>query len=572
MESINMSNTVEFERLSQERKDLQAKGYLPDWFTTQSYQMFKSKYMYEDTYVLGRHKTIAKTLAKHLPTKELQEHYEEVFFDLLWSGKLSPSTPVLANVGTDRGLSVSCAGQFIDDSIDSFYSNLRETAILSQHAFGTSGDFSAIRPRGAPVSKGGEANGARVVIDDFFTCAANISQGSTRRGAFAAYIDIEHDDFDECIEDLFVNGNGKNYGLIVRDSFINKLNQGDEEALRRFNEAFYTKIIHGKPYFFFVDKANRHRPQMYKDLGLDIKASNLCSEIMLHSSEEYSYSCILSSINFTHWDTIQNDNTIFDSTVFLDCVTSDFIANSENISGLEKVRAFTQKGRAIGLGVTGLHTMLQMNSIAFDSLQGMITNNLVFQRLQEESLRASQWLAMVCGEPEWCKGYGVRNTHRTAQAPTKSTSLLMGGISEGINPDPGMAFEAGSAVGELTRITPVFYQLMKDRGMYSEETVNRIIANLGSVQQEDWLTDEEKLVFRTALEINQETIFNMATGRQPKLCQGQSLNFYFPEEGAEEAMARIMTKCFLHEDILSQYYIYSRSGVVLNDECESCSA
>lgn len=395
-----------------------------------------------------------------------------------------------------------------------------------------------------------------------------------RRGSFAAYLDIEHDDFDECLQDLFINTDGKNYGWVIRDSFIDKLQAGDEEANRRFKEIIYLKLIHGKGYFLFVDRANRHRPQMYKDHGLDIKASNLCSEIMLHSGPDHTYSCILSSINLTHWDEIENDNTIFDATVFLDCVTSDFIAKASNIPGLEKVVKFTEMGRAIGLGVMGLHTLMQSRSIPMDSLQGHLLDGTIFKRLHDESLRASQWLATVLGEPEWCKGYGVRNTHRTAQAPTKSTALLMGGVSEGINPDPGMAFESSSAVGELTRITPVFYQLMKERGHYNEKTINRIIENLGSVQQEEWLTTHEKDVFKTAFEVNQETLINRAAARQQYLCQGQSLNLFVPGDGdgVEEMIAQLISQVFVNENILSQYYIYSRNGVVVNDECVACSA
>lgn len=560
-----------FERLSEERKELQAKGYYPEWVTTQGHQMFKQSYKYEDTYMLGRHKTIAKELSQYLPTKELREHYEEVFFDLLWSGKLSPSTPVLANCGTDRGFTVACSGQYIGDSVDSFYTELRETALLSQAGFGTSGHFSDIRPRGSSISKGGTASGVRPVIDDFFTCASKISQGGARRGSFAAYLDIESDDFFECIQDLFVNTNGKNYGWIIKQSFIDKLVGGDTEANKRFTEALYNKQIHGKGYYFFLDKVNEHRPQMYKDHGLDVKASNLCSEIMLHSSEEYTYSCILSSLNLTKWDDMENDNTIFDATVFLDCVTSDFIAKSKDVAGLEKVRAFTIKGRAIGLGVMGLHTLMQSRSLPIDSLQSHLLDMSIFKRIHDESLRASEWLARVLGEPDWCKGYGVRNTHRTALAPTKSTALLMGGVSEGINPDPGMAFEMASAVGELKRITPVFYELMKERDMYNKKTVNRIIANLGSVQQEDWLTDHEKQVFKTAFEINQEVLINRTSARQQFICQGQSLNLFVADEDMDAQVAYLISLIFLDPNILSQYYIYSRNGVVVNDECVMCS-
>lgn len=561
----------EFERLSQERKDLQAKGFLPDWFTTQGYQMFIANYKYEHTFLLGRHQTIAKTLSKYMP-EGTHEHWESIFFDLLWSGKLSPSTPILANCGTDRGLTVSCAGQYIDDSIDSFYSNLHETAVLSQHGFGTSGDFSSIRPRGSSISKGGTANGAKPVIDDFFTCTSKVSQGGARRGSFGAYIDIEHPDFDECYQDLLVNGNGKNYGWVIRDSFIERLKSGDKAANKRFAEVLHLKLILGKGYFFFIDRANRHRPDMYKDLGLDIKASNLCSEIMLHSSPEYTYSCVLASINLVHWNEIKDDDTIFNASVFLDCVVSDFLVKAQGISGLEKVIKFTEKGRAVGLGLMGLHTYLQQEGIAYDSMPAMFENKMISQRLASESLRASKWLAEELGEPEWCKGYGVRNTHRTAQAPTKSSALLMGGVSEGINPDPGMVFTASSAVGELTRIVPVFYELMKKRGQYKPEVLTRIIKHVGSVQQEDWLTPEEKAVFRTAFEVNQEHHLNMAAARQPDFCQGQSLNFYISDTGSEKVIARLISLCFTKENILSQYYIYSRNGVIVNDECLNCGS
>ena len=558
-----------FEELSQERKDLQAKGHLPEWYTTQAWQMFKAKYMYEPDALYGRHKTIAKTLASYLP-KHMQAYYQERFFEEMWSGRLSPASPTLANEGTNRGLGVSCSGQDIGDSVDSFYENLHEAAVLSKHAFGTSGNFDNVRGRGTPISKGGVANGVREVIDDYFTMAKKIAQGGNRRGSFAAYISIEHPDWDECIDDLVINTDGKNYGWIIKDSFITKLICGDEDAQRRFTKALHTKLITGKGYFFFIDKANRARPQMYKDLGLDVKATNLCTEIMLHSSEEYTYSCVLASLNLVHWEDIKTHDTISVANVFLDCVVEDFLQTSKDIKGLEKVRAFTEKSRAVGLGVMGFHTLCQMKRIPMDGLEASFLNQEIFTAMQKTSLLASQEMAQVLGEPEWCKGYGVRNTHRLAQAPTKSTGLLMGGVSEGINPDPGMVFEAASAAGELTRIVPVIYELMKERGVYNKDTIKRIIDNLGSVQQETWLTDEEKLVFRTAFEMNQHALLRLASQRQPKLCQGQSINLYIPGEDSEELISDLITECFLNENILSQYYIYSRNGVVVKDECVAC--
>jgi len=410
------------------------------------------------------------------------------------------------------------------------------------------------------------------VINDFFTAAGKISQGGARRGSIGAYLDIEHSDWDEACDSLAAEPNGKNYGWIIRDSFVDKLKAGDKEANRRWTKALYTKLITGKGYIFCIDKANRHRPQMYKDWGLDIRATNLCSEIMLHSSDDLTYSCILASLNLVHWDRIKNSESVFIATVFLDCLCQEFIEKSAGIPGLEKVREFTIKGRAIGLGIMGFHTYLQSQNIPYVSLEAQFLSAEIAKHLHDESLRASQWLAQEYGEPEWCKGYGVRNTHRTAYAPTKTTSLLMGGVSESWFPDPGMVFDAGSSVGELRRIPPVFYELMKARGVYSEETVQDIIDHLGSVQHVDWLGDHEKLVFLNGFEMDQHILLRHCSQRQKWTCQGQSLNFYVPEDGSEDLIAELMTLVLLDENVLSQYYIYSRSGVVVKDECVACSA
>lgn len=570
---IDAENLQMFERLSAERKELQAANLLPEWYTTQGWQMFKDGYAVESegSSVFARHTLIAITLSRHMKGRERE--WEQKFFDLMWSGRLSPASPALGNTGTKRGMTVSCSGQVVGDSVDSYYTNLRRTALLSQNGFGTSADFSSIRPRGSAISRGGKANGAVPVMEQFFDTAGKIRQGR-RRGAVACYLDIEHGDWDEAADGLLNSPNGKNYGWTVRDSFVEKLRAGDADAHRRFTKALYTKLVTGKGYFFCVDKANRHRPQMYKDWGLDVVATNLCTEIMLHSSEDYDYSCILASLNLVHADQFMqlDDTSIFDSMVFLDCLCSEFIEQSAGVPGLEKVRDFTILGRAVGLSVMGLHTYFQTKRIPYISLEAQFFDNALFKQIHDESLRASQWLAQEYGEPEWCKGYGVRNTHRTALAPTKSTSLLMGGVSESWMPDPAMVWDAGSAVGELRRITPVIYELMKERGVYSEATINDIIAHVGSVQHVDWLTDDEKLVFLNAFEMDQEILLRRASNRQKWLCQGQSLNFFVPENGCEEKVAQLMTRVLCDENILSQYYIYSRSGVIVKDECIACAA
>lgn len=564
-----MSHT--YEQLSAERKAGQAAGIFPGWYTTQAYQMFQSKYAVPgESGLKHRHRTIAKTLASFMPRDVAK--WEERFFDIMWKGFFSPASPVLANVGTSRGLPVSCSGQYIGDSIDSFYSNLHESAVLSKMGFGCSGYFGDIRPRGADISIGGRASGVVPVIQDFATMASKVSQGSQRRGSFASYLPIDHDDFPELLELMEAEPDGLNLGWNVTDAFVEKLKHGDLQANQRLISALYAKLVTGRGYFFKPDEANRHRPQVYKDLGLDIKASNLCSEIMLHSSEEYTYTCVLSSMNLAKWDEWKGTDAVFVATVFLDCVVSYFIQQAKGIAGLEKALAFTEKGRAIGLGVMGFGTYLQSEGIPFESTQAHMLNNTVFKKLHDDSLAASQWMAKELGEPEWLVGYGERNTHRTALAPTKSTALLMGGVSESVFPDPGMVFEMGSAAGGMKRISGEFYKLMKERGHYNKETINDINQNIGSVQHLDWLTDEEKMVYRTAFEVDQEAILRLASARQKYICQGQSLNFFVSEDGDEQRIAKLHSKALMDPNILSLYYVYSRSGVVINDECLACAA
>lgn len=558
-----------FEEISEERKKLQAEGVIPEWYSTASWQMFSSKYQVPgEVGVRGRFETVAKTLSAHMVGKEAE--WEEKFFNLMWKGWLSPASPVLANTGTTRGLNVSCSGGYVADSIDGFYTALHEQAMLSKYGFGCSGYFGDIRPRGSAISDGGKADGVVPVIEDFAMMASKVSQGSNRRGSTASYLPIDHGDFDELADLLESQPDGLNIGWNVSDSFIAKLKLGDKEAHRRFSRAIYVKLVTGKGYFFFVDRANRQRPQMYKDLGLDIKATNLCSEIMLHSSDKLSFSCVLSSMNLYKYGEWKDTDAIFEATVFLDCVVSDFLVKSEGIAGLDKVREFTKRGRAIGLGVLGFSSFLQKNRLPYSSIEAMLLNDEIFKSLADESLRASQWMAQEYGEPEWCKGYGVRNTHTTALAPTKSTSVLMGGLSESVFPDPGMVFEQSSAAGGLFRIVPEFYELMKERGQYKQEVIDDIIKNVGSVQHLTWLTDHEKEVFKTAFEEDQDVILTYASQRQKYLTQGQSLNFFVSEDGDEDRIAEILTKAFIDENILSIYYIYSRSGVIVSGECVSC--
>jgi len=293
---------------------------------------------------------------------------------------------------------------------------------------------------------------------------------------------------------------------------------------------------------------------------------------MLHSSSRYSFSCVLSSMNLHKWDEWKDTDAVFTAHVFLDAVISYFLDKARGINGLQKVVNFTELGRATGMGVMGWSSYLQKKRIPFESLEAQFLNNSIFKHMREETYKASRWLAEEYGEPEWCKGYKMRNTHTMSLPPTKSSSILAGGVSESVFPEPGLVYEQASAAGGLFRISAEFYDLMKSRGEYSSSTIDSVISNKGSVQHLGWLSEHEKKVFKTAFEVDQEVIRRYASQRQKYIDQGQSLNFFVSQDGDEKRISQLLTDCFLDEDILSVYYFYSRSGVIISSSCSACEA
>lgn len=559
-----------YNKLSETRKQLQSEGLVPDWYSTAGFQLFQSKYEYqtEGRSVKGQFERIAKTAAKHVP--QIPEAYDK-FFDMLWKGWLSPSTPVMANMGTDRGMPVSCSGTVVEDSVDGFYSNLHEVAMLTKYGFGTASDLSHIRPRGSKISVGGKASGVIPVIQEHVQTMRNVAQGTARRGAWAAYLNIEHGDFYEVIELLSAEPDDLNIGWTIKESFISRLNNNDPDAVARFQRALKVKMITGKGYFFFIDKANKKRPQMYIDKGMFINNSQLCSEIMLFNDHEHTYTCVLSSMNAARYREWQNTDAPYWATIFLDCVASEFIEKAKGINGLEKAARFTEKGRALGLGLCGLHTLFMQELLPYEGFQAHMLSQEISSKIWEQAQEATKDLASTLGEPEWCKGYGVRNTHLIAIAPTKSSSLLMSGVSEGINPDPAMTFTQLTAAGEVERINPTLLLLMKEKNVYSKKNIQSIVDKQGSVQHVGWLTDEEKMVFKTAFEINQKAHVRLAYSRAKFIDQWQSLNLFFGAEEDPAWIAEVHQEAFVHEDILALYYTHTQAGVQgAKGDCEAC--
>jgi ribonucleoside-diphosphate reductase alpha chain len=566
-----------YEQLSIDRKEGQANGTIPDWMTTGGLQMVNQKYLYQADNIREQFERIARTAAKHAPTQSQdntdvsKSYWEGKFFDVLWKGHVCCSTPILANMGTDRGCPVSCAGSVCEDSIEGFYDAYREIAILTKQGFGTATDLSGIRKRGSPISVGGKASGVLPVIKHFVQDMRDVAQGTARRGAWAGYLNIEHGDFWEVVQYLEEQPDGMNIGWTITDSFLAKMKKGDKESTKRYQRALKVKMIFGKGYFFFIDKVNRQTPQMYKDKGLKVASSQLCSEILLHSSAEYTYTCVLSWMNLSKADEWEGTDAVFVATVFLDCVVSEFLEQAKQIRGMEKAVAATEKGRPVGLGAGGLHTYMQSHGMEFGGLPAHLFNARIFKHMDDESLKASKWLAQQLGEPDWCVGYGVRSTHRMAVAPTKSTALIYGGISEGIGPDVAMSFTQLTAAGEVNRVNPTLLALIKSKGLDIEDCIADTVKSQGSVQDVWWLSDEEKKVFKTAFEINQRDILRLAATRQKYIDQGQSTNLFFAGNADEKLISEIHQEAFENENILSLYYVYSSRGVVSSSsECVAC--
>lgn len=561
--------TNSYRVLSDERKKMQEEGLMPLHWSTGSWQLFKNKYLYQANNPKEQYQRIAATLAAHTPDPQ---EWKEKFFDIMWKGWLSPSTPILANTGTNRGLPVSCAGSYVPDSIDGIYKAKHETAMLTKMGFGTAGYLGDVRPRGAPISVGGTSTGVMQVIEGFQSDMEYVAQGTARRGSWAGYLPIDHGDFDEVCTYLEQHPDGNNIGWNVSDEFIELLKAGDTEAVRRYGKALKTKMVTGKGYFFFTSKVEKKRPKWYVDQNLDVKSSQLCNEVILHSGKDFTYTCVLASMNVERFDEWYNTDAVFIATVFLDAVCQEFIERAKNIPGLEKAVAFTKNSRALGLGQCGFHSYLQKNMIAFESFDGHMVNNKIAKYIQDEAIKASEWLASVWGEPKWMKGYGRANTHLIAIAPTKSTALIMGGVSEGINPDTAMVYTQKSAGGEVDRVNPYLLKLMKEKGVFNKANVESIRDKMGSVQHVDWLTDEEKLVFRTAFEINQHAIIRLAAARGKFMDQWQSLNLFFAAGEDESYINEVHKEAFLNPDILGLYYVYSMAGIQASrDECMACS-
>ena len=541
-----------------------------EWLNEDSRLFLQRGYLLEGTTALDR----IRYIAEHAERKLGIEGYADKFYHYMARGYFSLSSPIWSNFGLDRGLPISCFGSYIGDSIHEIMETTAEVGMMSKIGGGTSGYFGDIRPRGSAIKNNGKSDGSFNFSKLFDTVIDVISQGTSRKGQFAGYIDIEHGDIDEWL-DIHTEGNPIQlmyYGVCVGHDWLESMKSGDPYKRQLWAKLLQRKTETGIPYLFFKDNANAGRPDVYKDKNMTVHASNLCTEIMLPSSSDESFVCCLSSMNLLYFDEWKDTDAPEVLTYFLDMVMSEFIEKSNEIPFLHRANKFARRHRALGLGVLGWHSYLQANNIAFDSFQAMQKNNEVFRTLQEKTLKASQELAKRFGEPEILKGYGRRNTTLMSIAPTKSSSFILGSVSPSVEP-----FKSNYYVKDLAKIktvykNPFLEKLLKEKGLDNEEIWESILHNDGSVQHLAQLTDEEKEVFKTFSEISQLSVIQQAAQRQKYIDQGQSINIMVhPATPAKDLNQLYLTAEEL--GLKSIYYQYSMSAAqVFNRNLLSCSS
>lgn len=468
--------------------------------------------------------------------------FSDKIVEYVSKGWISFSSPVWSNFGAGRGLPISCFGSYLADDMANIMYTTAEVGMMSKYGGGTSAYFGDLRPRGAAIRDLGSSNGPVTFMQLFNTTVDVVSQGSVRRGNLAAYMPIEHEDILEFL-DIATEGNpiqGLTHAVTVTDAWLQAMADGDEEK-----RAIWAKVIQrrgemGYPYIMFVDNANNGTVDVYKDKGLKIVASNLCSEIMLPSNADWSFVCCLSSINVLWYDDWKDTDLVETMTYFLDAVMSEFCTKLEALRDhesaekrqafyfMERAYNFASQNRALGMGVLGWHSLLQEKMLAFESPEAAKLNEEVFQVLGDRAKAASKEMASVYGEPAILKGYGRRNTTTMAIAPTTSSAFILGQVSQGIEPVWSNCYVKDVAKLKVTIKNPFLEELLEKKGINTKEVWNSIRDNDGSVQHLTELTDEEKAVFRTFAEIDQNAVIDQAAARQKFIDQGQSLNVMVP--------------------------------------------
>ena len=565
MQTTKISSKKSFEWLNENSRKFLAAGYLGEGLSAEE-----------------RITNIAKRAEDILQ----MPGYADKFYHYMSEGFYSLASPVWSNFGKERGLPISCFGSHIDDDIGNILYSQSEVGMMSKLGGGTSGYFGKIRHRGAAIKNNGEASGAVHIMRLFESMVDVVSQGSVRRGRFSPYLPIDHPDIMEFLE-IGTEGNPiqeLTHGVTVTNDWMQEMIDGDVKKRTVWAKVLQSRGEMGYPYIFFTDNANNGAADVYKDKKLPIYASNLCTEIMLPSDHKWSFVCVLSSINLLHYDRWKNTDAVETMVYFLDAVITEFLEKLESYKDsenrddrqtflfMERAYNFAKENRALGMGTLGWHSLLQSKMLPFDSQEAYDLNSEVFKTLKEHSYRASKLLADKFGEPEVLKGYGRRNATLNAIAPTTSSAFILGQVSQGIEPIWSNIYVKDIAKIKTTIKNPFLVKLLKEKGMDNPDVWRQIRDKDGSVQDLNFLSENEKEVFKTYSEIDQLVIIYQAANRQNHIDQGQSLNIIVHPNTSTKEINKIHVTAW-KLGLKSLYYQHSMNAAQKfkqKKECESC--
>ena len=584
----------------------------PLWANTEVYvKTISAGYLFESEKPKDAYWRVSTTVARRLNKPELASK----FFDYIWKGWLNLASPVLSNTGLERGLPISCFGIDVADSIHDIGAKNLEMMLLAKHGGGVGIGINQIRPAGSNIAGNGTSDGVVPFTKIYDSTILATNQGSVRRGAASVNIDIEHGDFWEWLEIREPKGDVNRQSLnlhqcvVVSDGFMQKIQEGDEEARKRWVAVLRKRKATGEPYIMYKGNINRANPDAYKNNGLKVYMTNICSEITLHTDESHSFVCCLSSVNLARYDEWKDTDLVYTATWFLDGVMDEFIQKAKFMRGFENSIRSAEKGRALGLGVLGWHTYLQERGIPFEGLSAQFETRKIFKQLETESEKASRDMATEYGEPLWCKGTGMRNTHLRAIAPTVSNSKLAGNVSAGIEPWAANVFTEQTAKGTFIRKNPVLERFLETINKDTRKTWDQILKDGGSIQGLDFIgdyyvkiatniTDKKniitqnkvdalpemerdlyvpiKSIFKTFKEINQLELVKQAGIRQQYVDQAVSLNLAFPTEADSKFINKVHLEAY-KEGIKTLYYMRTESVLrgdiaaqATDPDCLSC--
>lgn len=553
----------------------------PEWMNEISLATISNGYLLPDENPKKAYRRVADAVAKRLDRPDLANK----FFKYMWKGWLNLASPVLSNTGTDKGLPISCFGIDTPDSIRGIGLTNAELMRLTSLGGGVGIGLGRVRGRGKKIGNGetGQSEGIVPWAKIFDSTIIATNQGSVRRGAASVNLDINHTDIKEFLRIRRPQGDPNRQCLnlhqcvSIDDKFMKRLEHRDPEAMELWVEILKSRVETGEPYIMFKDNVNNANPPAYVKNNLDVTMTNICSEIALHTDEEHSFVCCLSSLNITRYDEWKDTDLVETAIYFLDGVLEEFLIKTNGKDSMIRSHRSAKKGRALGLGVLGWHTFLQQKNIPFTSIAATSWTNKIFSQIKNQAEAASRKLAEEYGEPVWCKGTGMRNTHLIAIAPTVSNSTISGGVSAGIEPIPANVYTFNSSKGTFIRKNPVLEKYLEDRGHNSEEVWQQILKDRGSIANlpEDIMPIDDKEVFLTFAEINQLGLVEQASIRQKYVDQAQSLNLAF-DPGDSPKFINLVHQTAWKLGLKTLYYLRTDSvingdiGSRTSEDCLSC--